>query len=86
MKHFFSCLFQRNVTPRCMCMYVRNSEKVVITCLYTLHKTCENTGFSLTRILLYTDRIVDSVLYGRMRVNEKLYSNIFYAVHAFKTF
>ena len=37
-------------------------------------------GFSLTHILLYKDRIVDSVLIGRMRVSENSYSRIFYAV------
>ena len=37
-------------------------------------------GFSLTHILPYKDRIVDSVLIGRMRVSENSYSRIFYAV------
>ena len=35
-------------------------------------------GFSLTRILLYKDRIVDS---ERIWVNENRYSRIFYAVY-----
>ena len=37
-------------------------------------------GFSLTRIVLYKDKLFDFALYVRMRVSENLYSRIFYAV------
>ena len=37
-------------------------------------------GFSLTRIVLYKDKLFDFALYVRMRVSKNLYSRIFYAV------
>ena len=40
-------------------------------------------GFSLTRILLCKDKIVDFVLYGSIRVSKNPYSRIFYVVLQF---
>ena len=37
-------------------------------------------GFSLIHVLPYKGRIVDSLLCGRMRINENLYFRMFYAV------
>ena len=43
------------------------------------------SGFSLTRVLPYKDRVYDSVLIRENTVNENPYSRIFYAVTRWKT-
>ena len=46
----------------------------------TLHKMCKNTGFHWSVFFRIRTEFTILSLYGRMRVSEKLYSCIFYAV------
>ena len=51
---------------KCPCklckIYVANVGCLQVFRFMSLHTICENTAFSLTRVLLYKDRIADSVL------------------------